>query len=113
MAKIRIRKMPGPAHQAILLIIDAEGESYGNAILKKAQEIYGISMAGGTMQQFLKTSLSKGLLESRWGEERDCKTGPPQRRYYWLTEKGKKVVKLIKEFQELMQEEKEQSQFTC
>lgn len=76
----------GPLVMAIL----TEGESYGYAILKRVHELSGGKLAwtDGMLYPLLHRLLRLGYLEATW----DRPAGGRRRRYYRLTEAGRRAL---------------------
>ena len=53
----------------------------------------------GTLYPVLHSLEKKGLIESRWGDEKPRERGGARRRYYRLTESGEISLKAIQNFQ--------------
>lgn len=75
----------------ILSRLDREGPLHGYALLQLLQRAPGGALvpSEGTLYEALKTLERLGLLESFWGVE---KGGGRPRRYYMITEKGRRVL---------------------
>jgi PadR family transcriptional regulator PadR len=76
----------GLLEYCILLII-ARGEMYASDILKELKTA-DLIVVEGTLYPLLSRLKTSGLLNYTWAESNE---GPP-RKYYTLTEKGKKVL---------------------
>ncbi len=86
----------GILEYCILLTI-GRGEIYASDILKELKED-NLIVVEGTLYPLLSRLKSDGLLEYYWQES---KSGPP-RKYYKLTDKGKKLLEqLTKTWEEL------------
>lgn len=85
--KAQMRK--GILEFCILLII-ASGRMYANKILKELKSA-DLIVVEGTIYPLLSRLKKSGLLNYSWEESR---TGPP-RKYYALTDKGKKTLKQL------------------
>lgn len=78
----------------ILQIIDKSNEpSYGYQIIKSIENLSDgrLNIIEGTMYILLKSLQNQKLVRSYWGEST---TGGPPRRYYEITELGKKMLKI-------------------
>jgi PadR family transcriptional regulator PadR len=82
--KAQMRK--GILEFCILLII-SQGEVYPSDILRELKE-FNLIVVEGTLYPLLSRLKDGGLLEYKWVES---KSGPP-RKYYKLTEAGKKTL---------------------
>jgi PadR family transcriptional regulator PadR len=82
--KAQMRK--GILEFCILLII-SQGEAYPSDILKELKD-FNLIVVEGTLYPLLSRLKDGGLLEYKWVES---KAGPP-RKYYRLTESGKKTL---------------------
>jgi PadR family transcriptional regulator PadR len=87
--KAQMRK--GILEYAILLTI-ARGEIYASDILKELKQD-NLIVVEGTLYPLLSRLKSEELLKYSWKESA---SGPP-RKYYELTEKGKKFLEQLKE----------------
>ncbi len=87
--KAQMRK--GILEFCILLIISKD-EVYPSDILKELKD-FNLIVVEGTLYPLLSRLKDGGLLEYKWVES---KTGPP-RKYYKLTDSGKKVLNQLKE----------------
>jgi PadR family transcriptional regulator, regulatory protein PadR len=74
----------------LVLSILAEGESYGYEILQKVRELSGghIAWSDGMLYPVLHRLEREGLIQSEWKE---AETGR-ERKYYFLSSKGKKSL---------------------
>ena len=79
----------GILEYCILLII-ARGEMYASDILKELKTA-NLIVVEGTLYPLLNRLKTAGLLSYTWAESNE---GPP-RKYYSLTEKGKKNLELL------------------
>lgn len=87
--KAQMRK--GILEYAILLTI-ARGEIYASDILKELKQD-NLIVVEGTLYPLLSRLKSEELLKYAWKES----TAGPPRKYYELTEKGKKFLEQLKE----------------
>jgi PadR family transcriptional regulator PadR len=79
----------GLLEYCILLII-ARGEMYASDILKELKTA-DLIVVEGTLYPLLSRLKTSGLLNYTWAESNE---GPP-RKYYTLTEKGKKNLEIL------------------
>jgi PadR family transcriptional regulator PadR len=86
-AQAQMRK--GILEYCILLTI-ARGDAYASDILKDLKE-ENMIVVEGTLYPLLSRLRADGLLDYEWQES---KAGPP-RKYYRLTEKGKKMLEQL------------------
>jgi len=89
------KELIGASSIPLILSILSNGESYGYEIIKTIKELSGakIEFKEGTMYPVLHKLEKKGLIESFW---KPSETGR-KRKYYKITEKGKKGLQLEKE----------------
>lgn len=76
----------------ILLVLADEKDRYASDILETLKQ-KRLIVVEGTLYPLLNRLRSEGLLEHTWQESQ---SGPP-RKYYRLTEKGKKALTTLKE----------------
>lgn len=76
----------------ILLVLADEKDRYASDILETLKQ-KRLIVVEGTLYPLLNRLRSEGLLEHTWQESQ---SGPP-RKYYRLTEKGKKALSTLKE----------------
>ena len=88
-SKAQMRK--GILEFCVLLII-SKGEVYPSDIITELKS-FDLIVVEGTLYPLLSRLKDAGLLEYKWVES---KTGPP-RKYYRLTETGKKILGQLKE----------------
>lgn len=79
----------------IILGILSHGNSYGYLIIKKVKELSGgkINYSDGMLYPVLHRLEKEGLIKSNWVMENDTKP----RKYYEITDKGKKALIVEKE----------------
>lgn len=84
------KSMTGASAQAIVLSILGRRESYGYEIIKEVDRLSdgAIEWAAGSLYPLLHRMKADGLVESFWVE----KEGERRRRYYRITEKGRKAL---------------------
>jgi len=70
-----------------ILLIISKGNVYANDILKELKTA-NLIVVEGTIYPLLSRLKNSGILDYSW---RESKTGPP-RKYYCLTDKGKKTL---------------------
>ncbi|MCW3168446.1 PadR family transcriptional regulator [Chryseobacterium sp. 09-1422] len=84
----------------IVLLVLKENELYGYELIEKIKLLTNIEIAEGTLYPLMNRLKTDNLLESKWVEQ---KTGIP-RKYYFLTETGKKTLEEMKnQWNELQQ----------
>jgi PadR family transcriptional regulator PadR len=84
----------------IVLLVLKENELYGYELIEKIKLQTNIEIAEGTLYPLMNRLKTENLLESKWVEQ---KTGIP-RKYYFLTETGKKTLEEMKnQWNELQQ----------
>lgn len=84
----------------IVLLVLKENELYGYELIEKIKLQTNIEIAEGTLYPLMNRLKTENLLESKWVEQ---KTGIP-RKYYFLTETGKKTLMEMKnQWNELQQ----------
>lgn len=84
----------------IVLLVLKENELYGYELIEKIKLQTNIEIAEGTLYPLMNRLKTDNLLESKWVEQ---KTGIP-RKYYFLTETGKKTLEEMKnQWNELQQ----------
>jgi DNA-binding PadR family transcriptional regulator len=84
--------LPLPASVMHIVVALADGEKHGYAILRDVAELSGgaVRMGSGTLYGSIKRMLDQGLIEE--AEERpDPSLDDQRRRYYRLTELGRRV----------------------
>ena len=88
-----------PREEFILLVL-TNSELYGLQIAKAIEStsngIYEIRV--GTLYPTLQKLEEKGLIISRWGDERPDERCGARRRYYRLTNEGKQTVEFLNSF---------------
>lgn len=67
-------------------------ERYGLEIIKTIKEESGKTVLLGTLYNLLSRLEKNGLVESRWGDEKDDERGGNRRRYYHITGLGERVL---------------------
>jgi PadR family transcriptional regulator, regulatory protein PadR len=90
-ASMLAKDMVAASAKPLLLSILAGGESYGYEIIQKVRELSGgqIEWSDGMLYPVLHRLEREGLIESEWKE---ADTGR-QRKYYFISNDGKKVLK--------------------
>ena len=75
----------------LVLAVLAEGESYGYAIIQRVKELSGgeIEWSDGMLYPVLHWLEKEKWASSRWGESESGR----KRKYYALTDKGRKAMK--------------------
>lgn len=76
----------------IVLLVLKENELYGYELIEKVKTLTNIEIAEGTLYPLMNRLKTDTLLESKWVEQ---ETGIP-RKYYFLTEIGKKTLEEMK-----------------
>jgi PadR family transcriptional regulator, regulatory protein PadR len=76
---------------ALALLTQLQEEQYGYSVMKVLAD-YGLEVDQGTLYPLLRRLESQGLLESRWQLEE-----ARPRRYYLLSQEGKRVLEKLKE----------------
>jgi DNA-binding PadR family transcriptional regulator len=81
----------GRGSQSFILLILAQGRSYGYQIRQRLQEDFDYHRAAdpGALYRLLRDMEAAGFIESTWGI---AETGPA-RRYYQLTEAGREELR--------------------
>ncbi len=87
----RIQMRRGVLEYSILLIL-AAGDEYASSIIQKLKEV-NIIVAEGTTYPLLIRLKKLGLLNYRWEESTQ---GPP-RKYYMITDLGRRQLKVLDE----------------
>jgi DNA-binding PadR family transcriptional regulator len=82
--------MTGASINAIVLAMLDRGDSYGYLIIKRVNELSGgaIDWPAGSLYPVLHRMKTDGLVESYWKQPE----GERRRRYYRITEKGRKSL---------------------
>lgn len=84
--------MPVPASVMYILVALAAGEKHGYAIMRDVAEVSGgvVQMGSGTLYGSIKRMLDQGLIEEA-DERPDPALDDQRRRYYRLTDRGRRV----------------------
>ena len=84
------RELAGASARPLILSILSSGENYGYAILQRIEQLsYGaLSWDDGTLYPILHRLENDGLLTSTWRKP----DGGRRRKYYALTDKGRKAL---------------------
>jgi len=84
--------LPLPASVMHIMVALADGEKHGYAILRDVTELSGgaVRMGSGTLYGSIKRMLDQGLIEEA-DERPDPALDDQRRRYYRLTELGRRV----------------------
>ena len=84
------KSMTGASINAIILALLNRGDSYGYLIIKSVRELTGgeIDWPAGSLYPVLHRMKTDGLVESYWKQPE----GERRRRYYRITEKGRKAL---------------------
>ena len=87
--------MTAASINAVLLAILARGDSYGYEIIKQVRDLTdgAIDWPAGSLYPVLHRLKTDGLVESYWMQPE----GERRRRYYRITEKGRKALGAEKE----------------
>jgi DNA-binding PadR family transcriptional regulator len=85
--------LPLPASTFHVLLVLAEGEKHGYAVMREVERISegAVKMGPGTLYGTIKRMLESGLCEES-GERPDPDLDDERRRYYRITGLGEKVV---------------------
>ncbi|MBP1911468.1 PadR family transcriptional regulator [Thermococcus stetteri] len=92
--KLRKELRSGLYSFLVLSILDREGELHGYAIRKRLEELSGGKLvpSEGALYDILKSLKKLGLLEDSWAE-----AGGRPRKYYSITEIGRRVLERLRE----------------
>jgi DNA-binding PadR family transcriptional regulator len=82
----------GEFEELVLLTVGIlSGEAYGIAIINEMEKRLNRNVSIGALQTVLRRLGNKGLLDSTFGEATNIRGGK-RKRYFALTQKGKKVL---------------------
>lgn len=76
----------------IVLLVLKENERYGYELIEEIKRVTKIEIAEGTLYPLMNRLKTDNILQSKWIEQ---ETGIP-RKYYFLTEVGKKTLEEMK-----------------
>jgi len=88
-----------PNEELVLLSLQNK-ELYGLQIIESIADASGghRKLRIGSLYPTLHSLEEKGLIKSRWGDERPDDRGGARRRYYHLTQLGERTISSIQEF---------------